>query len=232
MRTYDAVIFDLDGTLLNTLEDLADSVNYALALQSLPCRSVDEVRQFVGNGVANLMARAVPEGTAAKTQAQCLLDFQANYRDNMRNKTAPYPGVVALLETLKKEGCKLAVVSNKFQDAVRALCPLYFETLLDTAEGESDRAQKKPAPDMVHNAMEALGVTPDRAVYVGDSDVDIETARNAGLPCISVTWGFRDRAFLEGHGGVLFANDASQLEALLLNSTPIVGRAVDGALVL
>lgn len=230
MRNYDAVIFDLDGTLLNTLDDLADSVNHALMQNGLPCRSIDEVRKFVGNGVANLVARAVPEGTATEMESRCLQDFQAHYRTNLRNKTAPYPGVVALLERLKKEGCKLAVVSNKFEDAVKVLCPLYFGDLLDVMTGESGQIQKKPAPDMVCNAMAELGVTLDRTVYVGDSDVDIETAQNAGLPCISVTWGFRDRAFLQRRGGKRIVDNMAQLEALLLKPAPTVRKAVNGDL--
>lgn len=215
MGRFDAVIFDLDGTLLNTLEDLADSVNAALASNALPCRDLDEVRQFVGNGVARLMALAVPEGTDRDLEAKCLSDFQAHYLGNMEHKTAPYPGVLALLEDLRRRGVVVAVVSNKFDGAVKSLCPRYFGDLVPVAVGESDQVAKKPAPDMVYRALETLGVSPDQAVYVGDSDVDIETARRAGMPCISVTWGFRDRDFLAAHGATQVAETVEALARLL-----------------
>lgn len=216
MKRYDTVIFDLDGTLLNTLDDLADSVNYAMALNALPCRTLAEIRQFVGNGVARLISRAVPEGTADALEAKCRSDFQAHYLEHMQDKTAPYPGVLKLLEELKAAGIKLAVASNKFEDAVKALCPVYFGDWFDMAVGASDRTAKKPAPVMVLNAMAALGAAPNRTVYVGDSDVDVKTARNAGLPCICVTWGFRDRAALAECGASVFADSAEELKKLLL----------------
>lgn len=216
MRQYDTVIFDLDGTLLNTLDDLADGVNYALALNSLPCRTVAEVRRFVGDGVAMLIARAVPAGTAEDLEVKCRLDFQARYLDHMQDKTAPYPGVPELLDGLKSAGVKLAVASNKFEDAVKALCPVYFGDRFHVAVGASDRVAKKPAPDMVFGAMAALGADPGRTVYVGDSDVDVKTARDAGLPCISVTWGFRDRACLAERGASVFVDTAEELARLLL----------------
>ena len=185
---YDAVIFDLDGTLLNTLDDLADSANHALEHCGFPRRTVDEVRSFVGNGVALLIHRAVPKGTTPEEEAACLEEFRQYYLTHMRCKTAPYPGVLELLDDLKASGCAVAVVSNNFDDRV------------PVAIGESEGVRKKPAPDTVFRALEELGVPADRAVYVGDSDVDIETARNAGMSCISVSWGFRDTAFLLANG--------------------------------
>lgn len=215
MKNYDTVIFDLDGTLLNTLEDLADSVNYALALNDLPCRTLTEIRCFVGNGVAKLLSRAVPEGTDSDLESKCLADFQSRYLEHMRDKTAPYPGVLKLLDTLRENGVKLAVASNKFEDAVKALCPVYFGDRFDVAVGASDHIAKKPAPDMVFSAMKTLNADPTRTVYVGDSDVDMDTARNAGLPCIAVTWGFRDEACLREHGATVFASTAKELLSLL-----------------
>lgn len=197
---YDAVIFDLDGTLLNTLDDLADSANHALEHCGFPRRTVDEVRSFVGNGVALLIHRAVPKGTTPEEEAACLEEFRQYYLTHMRCKTAPYPGVLELLDDLKAAGCAVAVVSNKFDAAVKGLCTDYFGDRVPVAIGESEGVRKKPAPDTVFWALEELGVPADRAVYVGDSDVDIETARNAGMSCISVSWGFRDTAFLLANG--------------------------------
>ncbi len=216
MKRFDTIIFDLDGTLLNTLDDLADSVNYALAANGLPERSLDEVRRFVGNGVANLMERSVPAGTGPELEAKCLADFKAHYLTNMRHKTAPYPGVLDLLSDLQDNGCKVAVVSNKFDGAVKELCGVYFGPLLPVALGERPGVRKKPAPDLVRACLERLGATADRAVYVGDSDVDIETAKNAGLPCLSVSWGFRDAAFLRAHGAETIAGTPEELKDMIL----------------
>lgn len=197
---YHTAVFDLDGTLLNTLQDLADSTNYALAVNGLPGRSLEEVRCFVGNGVGKLIARAVPEGTPEALTAKCLSDFRAHYFINMENKTAPYPGIMEMLSRLGQAGFHLAIVSNKFDSAVKGLCQTYFDGLIPVAIGESQGVERKPAPDTVFKALKELGVSAEGAVYIGDSDVDIATARNAGLPCISVSWGFRDRDFLLAHG--------------------------------
>lgn len=216
MNTYDTVVFDLDGTLLNTLDDLADSTNFALRANGLPQRSLDEVRRFVGNGVANLIHKAVPAGTAQSLEDQCLADFKAHYVTNMRNKTAPYPGILDLLRHLQQSGCKVAVVSNKFDGAVKELCGEYFGPLLPVALGERPGIRKKPAPDLVRACLEELGRPAERCVYVGDSDVDIQTAKNAGLPCLSVTWGFRDEAFLRSHGAETIVSTPEELERALL----------------
>ena len=213
---YHTAIFDLDGTLLDTLQDLADSTNYALSLHHLPPRTVEEVRQFVGNGVGLLIHRAVPEGTAEELEGQVLRDFRAHYLLNMENRTAPYPGVLDLLDALRAAGVRTAVVSNKFDGAVKGLCQNYFGQRVEAAIGESQGVARKPAPDTVFRALAELGQAPEGAVYVGDSDVDILTAKNAGLPCISVSWGFRSRAFLEANGARIIADTMQELEQLLL----------------
>ena len=168
MYPYDTVIFDLDGTLLNTLQDLADSTNYALALQGMPARTLEEVRRFVGNGVGRLIHRAVPEGTPEEVEARVLADFRAHYTLNMEHKTAPYPGVLPLLDRLGQAGIRTAVVSNKFDSAVKGLCHAYFGTRIPVAIGESQGVARKPAPDTVFRALEELGAGTGRAVYVGD----------------------------------------------------------------
>lgn len=200
MYPYDAAVFDLDGTLLNTLDDLADSTNYALSCYGYPRRTLEEVRRFVGNGVAKLIARAVPDGTGEEETARCLAVFRAHYLTNMRNKTGPYPGILSLLDRLNEAGIPVAVVSNKFDDAVKSLCHHYFGDRVPVAIGESATVRKKPAPDSALAALDALHISADRAVYIGDSDVDIQTAKAAGMDCISVTWGFRDAHFLLANG--------------------------------
>ncbi len=192
------VIFDLDGTLLNTLDDLADSTNYALKNFGYSQRSVDEIRQFVGNGVVKLIERAIPEGHDNLNFEKCLEMFKQHYSKNMYNKTAPYLGIMAMLRDLRVKNYKIAVVSNKFDKAVKELCSLYFGQFIDLAAGEDEihGIKKKPAPDTVFNVLTSFCAKSDDAVYVGDSDVDILTAKNSGMPCISVTWGFRDREFL------------------------------------
>ncbi len=216
MRQYDTIIFDLDGTLLNTLEDLADSTNEALMRNGLPTRSLEEVRRFVGNGVARLIHLAVPEDTSPELEAKCLEEFKAHYLTNMRNKTGPYPGILGLLEALGKQDLQLAVVSNKFDAAVKELCADYFGSLVPLAMGERPGLEKKPAPDLVFRALEELGANPSHAVYVGDSEVDLQTARNAHLPCLAVSWGFRDRAFLTAHGAGTIVDTPEELLGLLL----------------
>ena len=212
---YQTVIFDLDGTLLDTLDDLADSTNHALALHGLPERSREEIRQFVGNGVGRLLHLAVPAGTSPELEAQCLAEFRAHYLTNMEHKTAPYPGIPELLDALRACGIPCAVVSNKFDGAVKGLCRRYFGDTIPVAIGESQGVARKPAPDTVLRALAELGARTAGAVYVGDSDVDIQTARNSGLPCLSVSWGFRDRAFLTAHWEQGIVDTTAELEALL-----------------
>lgn len=211
MRKYNAVLFDLDGTLLDTLEDLTDSVNDALALYGLPARRLEEVRGSVGNGVARLMELSVPGGRTHPQFETCLDEFRRHYAENMRNKTRPYPGIPELLSRLSEEGCGLAVVSNKFDRAVKELCRLYFGEYIKTAIGESEGVAKKPAPDVVFRALRELGSVPESAIYVGDSEVDVQTAKNAGIPCVGVTWGFRDRVLLEQEGADEIINRPEEL---------------------
>lgn len=198
-RQYNAVIFDMDGTLLNTLEDLTDSVNAAMAAFGRPSRTLEEVRQFVGNGVLRLMELAVPKGKAAPDFQEIYEWFKTYYAAHSQEKTRPYDGMTELVETLKARGYKMAIVSNKFHDAVCDLSRLYFRDMLPVSIGENEAAgiRKKPAPDTVLAALEALGVEPEHAVYVGDSEVDYATSVNSGLDCILVSWGFRDRELLE-----------------------------------
>lgn len=196
------IIFDLDGTLLDTLEDLTDSLNYALCKFKVMERSMEEVRRFVGNGVAKLIERAIPDGTQNPFYEEILDEFKAYYALHCKDKTKPYDGVMPMLDALCEKGYKLAIVSNKFDAAVKELSSLYFGERILAAIGESDTVRKKPAPDTVYQALEELSVHAAEAIYVGDSDVDIKTAENAGIPCISVTWGFRDRECLLAAGAV------------------------------
>lgn len=201
---FDTYIFDLDGTLLSTLDDLAASCNYALRMNGMPERTTDEVRRFVGNGVKKLMERAIPGGLGNPTFDKTFADFRIHYMEHNLDTTKPYDGVMDLLATLRKQNKKVAVVSNKFYAATQDLCSHFFGELVQVAIGEREDIRKKPAPDTVIEAMRQLGVTKEGAVYIGDSDVDIETAKNSGMPCISVLWGFRDKEFLVEHGATNF----------------------------
>lgn len=195
---YTAVIFDMDGTVLNTLEDLTDAVNAMRCHEGLEPISIDRVRRSVGNGVAVLMSRVLPEGQDYPRYQQATAFYRAYYESHCRIKTGPYPGILPMLETLKARGIDLAVVSNKQDAAVKPLSRAFFGDRMTVSMGvdEVSGLRRKPYPDMVRAAMEQLGKTPEQCLYVGDSEVDVETARNAGLDCASVTWGFRDRALL------------------------------------
>ena len=200
MHKYKTYIFDLDGTLLSTLADLAASTNYALRTHHMPERSLDEVRRFVGNGVKKLMERAIPDGLNNPLFEETFATFRQHYMQHNLDTTQPYPGIMQLLEQLKAEGKNIAVVSNKFYAATRELCRHFFGDLVPVAIGEREDIRKKPAPDTVIEALRELGVDNEGAVYIGDSDVDIMTAKNSGMPCVSVLWGFRDKEFLLEHG--------------------------------
>lgn len=204
---YSTVIFDLDGTLLDTLDDLWTAVNAALSAYGLPLRTREEVRAFVGNGIAKLIERAVGDKNHPNLSG-VLQVFKEYYGAHCKDKTLPYDGIMPLLEGLKARGVKTAVVSNKADFAVKVLAEEYFQGLLSAAVGEDEAAgiRKKPAPDSLLAVMEQLGADKASTVYVGDSEVDIQTAQNAGVPCISVTWGFKDKAFLVANGGVLFVD--------------------------
>lgn len=200
MHKYKTYIFDLDGTLLSTLADLAASTNYALRTHHMPERSLDEVRRFVGNGVKKLMERAIPDGLNNPLFEETFSTFRQHYMQHNLDTTQPYPGIMQLLEQLKAEDKNIAVVSNKFYAATRELCRHFFGDLVPVAIGEREDIRKKPAPDTVIEALRELGVDKEGAVYIGDSDVDIMTAKNSGMPCVSVLWGFRDKEFLLEHG--------------------------------
>ncbi|MBO5145753.1 MAG: HAD family hydrolase [Lachnospiraceae bacterium] len=208
------VIFDLDGTLLNTLEDLAAAVNYALAACSMPPRTINEVRQFVGNGIRKLMIRAVPQGEENPAFEKAFDCFKRYYGEHCNDATRAYDGIPELLQELKKSGYALAIVSNKIDSAVRDLNAKYFPQV-EVAIGDRENLKRKPEPDSVYLALKELGRTKEEAVYVGDSDVDLQTAKNAGLPCISVLWGFRDKEFLIEQGADTFAKTPMEILGIL-----------------
>ena len=209
------VVFDLDGTLMDTLEDLYLSTNFALRECGYPERSLEEIRNFVGNGVQKLIERAMPE-TADKTAFGICFDvFKKHYVAHCQDNTGLYEGIQELLDTLKERGYRLAIVSNKLQAGVSELYDVWFKDTVEVAIGESPETQRKPAADMVDKALEKLHVTKSEAVYVGDSDVDLKTAENAGLPCISVLWGFRSEEFLLEHGAKVLVNSPQEILDLL-----------------
>lgn len=213
---YEAIIFDLDGTLLNTLEDLTDAVNVALAKYGMPVKTQEQIRQYVGNGIFKLMERAVPDGRNHSAFDKALQEFKKYYSAHCRDKTAPYPGIVKMLQQLKEHGIQMAIVSNKADFAVKELNPIYFRGLIEIAHGENEAAgiRKKPSPDMVLQALREMDCGIDKAVYVGDSDVDLATAANAGMTCIGVSWGFRGRDFLEQQGAEIIVDTPEELLAL------------------
>lgn len=216
---YKTIIFDLDGTLLDTLSDLAAATNYALAQHSLPQRSTDEVRRFVGNGIRKLIERAVPPATPSELQEAVFASFNAYYRQHCADTTQPYPGISELLTQLRAAGCRTAIVSNKADYGVQALAQQYFPGQLDAACGECAGIARKPAPDMVLTILRQLNADPQTAIYIGDADTDLETARNAGLPCIGACWGFRGRSFLKAHGAKLLAETPADILPLLQSKT-------------
>ena len=197
------LLFDLDGTLLNTLEDLRDSTNFALRTYGYPERSLEEVRRFVGNGLKMLLTRAVPQGSSEVEIERALACMKAHYCENYHNKTVPYPGIPELLQRL----------------AVQLIRTLYFDGIIDVAVGESPACSKKPAPDMVLAALQRLGSTADDAIYLGDSEVDLQTARNSGLPCATVGWGFRTEAELRAAGAQTIYHSPEALGKALLNGS-------------
>ena len=213
MKQYDTYIFDLDGTLLDTLDDLTAAVNYALRQHGMPEHTREEVRHMVGNGVRLLMVRAVPDGDNNPRFDDAFRTFREYYMEHSLDTTRPYDGIPELLAALRQQGKRVAVVSNKFYAATRELCRHFFADTVEVAIGEheAEGIRKKPAPDTVIEAFRQLGVSKENAVYVGDSDVDLQTAVNSGLPCISVLWGFRDQAFLEAHGATTFARKPGEI---------------------
>ena len=213
---YKLVIFDLDGTVLDTLGDLANAVNAALEMHSFPTHSVEQVRVMVGNGVANLIRRATPAGTSDEVCAQVLADFKAYYREHVNDITKPYDGILALLKNLKDAGVKVGINSNKYDAALQSLCRIHFEGLYDYAVGESEVTPRKPDPTAAKRIMEAMGVKPDETIYIGDSNVDLNTAANAGVDSAWVSWGFRKRDEMEGCVITNAFDTAEELQAFLL----------------
>ena len=213
-RKITTVIFDLDGTLLDTLEDLKNAVNYALRVCGMPERTLSEIRQFVGNGVRNLMIRVVPQGEDHPEFEHAFAVFKEYYGEHCNDATKAYEGISELLQELKNMGYVLAIVSNKIDSAVQDLNRRYFPQV-DVAIGDREDLRRKPEPDSVFLALKELGRTKEEAVYVGDSDVDLLTAQNAGLPCISVLWGFRDREFLEERGATTVVEKPMEIAGIL-----------------
>ena len=201
------ILFDLDGTLLNTLDDLTDAVNYTLRFYNCPERTMDEVRQFIGNGAERLIRLSLPGKDTDPTVAEALATYQAYYAVHSQDKTRPYDGILEALSEIRKE-FPIAVVSNKPDRATKPLCKKYFGDDI-FALGESEACPRKPAPDMVYQGMAAIGV--EKCIYVGDSEVDVITAKNAGVPCLSVLWGFRDKALLTENGAAHFCDDPKKL---------------------
>lgn len=209
--TYQTYIFDLDGTLLDSLTDLELSCNYALRANGMPERTLEEVRMFVGNGVKKLMERAVPNGLANPLFDKTYQDFRQHYMIHNLDHTHPYTGIEEMLQKLIASGKHVAVVSNKFYAATQELVAHFFGEKISVAIGERENIRKKPAPDTVNEALRQLGADRETAVYIGDSDVDIMTAKNSGMPCISVLWGFRSRQFLIAHGAATFVEKPSEI---------------------
>ncbi|MDE6365310.1 MAG: HAD-IA family hydrolase [Lachnospiraceae bacterium] len=213
-RKISTVIFDLDGTLLDTLEDLKNATNYALKTCGMPERTLEEVRRFVGNGVKNLMIRAVPDGEDNPQFEHAFDTFKEYYGVHCNDATKAYSGIPELLRELKNNGYAMAIVSNKIDSAVQDLKNRYFSQV-EVAIGDRENLRRKPEPDSVFLALEKLGRSREETVYVGDSDVDLDTARNAGIPCISVLWGFRDKAFLIAHGAQTFVEKPIEITDVL-----------------
>ena len=212
---YELIVFDMDGTILDTLEDLKNSMNHTLKLHNMPERTLDEIRSFVGNGIRKLIERAVVSGTADDKIEVIHKDFMKHYEVHCADFTRPYDGINELIQELRNRGYKTAVVSNKAHDAVLDLCAQYFPNLFDIAIGERPEIAKKPAPDMVNMALEQLQVSREKAVYIGDSDVDVATARNSALAMIAVDWGFRTREFLVEQGAETIVSKPEEILELV-----------------
>ncbi len=212
-----AVVFDMDGTILNTIDDITAAVNHTLAINGMPSRSVDEVKRFVGNGLFRTLELSVPEGTSREYVEGIYEDYVAYYKGHSSVHTSPYNGIVDSLRLLKNEGYKLAVVSNKRQEAVDELCERFYKGLFDISLGDCEGMAKKPAPDMIERVLDFYQIKADEAVYVGDSEVDVMTARNSGLDGVFVLWGFRDRKTLVENGATIIVETPDMMvEAIRL----------------
>lgn len=214
---YNTIIFDLDGTLLNTLDDIADSVNLMLEREGYPPRTREDVREFIGNGAKNLIKRALPGTVTEQEVTRCLGVYKILYLDNMFQRTAPYAGIDEILRELKSIGVRIGVVSNKPHDATREMCEFYFGGILDAAIGDNPERKKKPAPDNIFEILKLLDSDKVNTLYVGDSEVDMETAKNAGLECVGVTWGYRSEETLTEHGADYIIEEPGQLIHLIEN---------------
>lgn len=212
---YTTIVFDCDGTLLDTLTDLRNAVNYVLRAHDLPERSVPEVKAALGNGVAHLMRQSLPDSISEAEFNTCLDEFKAYYGEHLQDYTAPYPGMLDVLDTLRAKGYKLAIVSNKIQEGITPLNKEYFGDRLPVAIGERPGLQRKPAPDMVLQALKELDSTQDESIYIGDSEVDVATAKNSGLLCIGVTWGFRDEQLHKDLGVTHIARKAEDIVTII-----------------
>ena len=212
---YNTVIFDLDGTLLNTLDDLRDSLNEVLISKGYAPKSLEEVRRFVGNGVRNLIRMSIPVECNDEVVTQVMEEFKDNYKHNMQNKTRPYNGIMELLLDLYRYNYKIAIVSNKYDAAVKELARTYFGNLIPVAIGETSEIKRKPAPDSIYTAVKELGSELSSTVLVGDSETDVRTAKNAGIPCIGVTWGFRCREVLRSEGADYLIDTPKELLTLI-----------------
>ena len=217
MKKKNTIIFDLDGTLLDTLEDLRDSVNVTLSHFGWETRSLEEIRHFVGNGIRKLMERATPEDCSNEQFEEAFAFFREYYVGHCRIKTKPYEGILKLLASLKEMGYRLAIVSNKNDTAVKELCQDYFKDYVTVAIGEREGVARKPAPDSVFAALKELGSSAEDAVYIGDSEVDYATAKNSELDCILVSWGFRDKELLENLEGVAVVDNCEELLGMIMN---------------
>ena len=215
---YRLAIFDMDGTILDTLRDLADTMNHALQVNGFPVRALDEIRQFVGNGIGKLVERAVPDGTSEAEIKAVRQDFDKYYKEHCADTTCPYDGIPQLLSDLKANGCRVAVVSNKADDGVQELCERYFDGVFDAAVGERQGIARKPSPDSVNEVLKLLNCSKEESVYIGDSDVDIDTAKNAGMDCIVVGWGFRDREFLFSKGAETYVTKPEEIFRIIAGS--------------
>ena len=213
---YKAVLFDMDGTVLDTLDDLTDAVNYSLERFGLPRVSREHARANLGNGAAYLVRHCLPQGTDQGRTEELIAFYRAYYDAHCRVRTGPYAGILPLMARLKAAGIRQAIISNKPDPAVQELAAHFFPGLLETAVGESPAVRRKPNPDAVLRAVEQMGLEKADCVYVGDTEVDLQTAKNAGLDCIAVTWGFRDEEQLLAAGAEKLAHSAAELEALLL----------------
>lgn len=216
---YRAIIWDLDGTLLNTIDDLKDSVNFALTTFHFRERSLEEVKASVGNGVERLLSLSLPKGEDTPKFKEILETFKTYYSQNSAVKTKPYKDILGTITQIKKLGIKQAVVSNKFDNAVKELCPKYFGNIFTACIGETSNIRRKPAPDMLLKASAILKINKEEILFVGDSEVDFKTAQNANIPCVSALWGFRTKEELLKYGAKTFASNPKDVLRIILNDT-------------